>query len=517
MLLDVHGKQYKLLASYKERDVVRTAGGVWDARHGWWVLPSLSESLLSLSNLQISEAASERIFRERQKHAELRRLHSVEDVPLRYGDQIDPYQRVGAKFLAVAGRAILADHPGLGKSAQAIRAACEVGAEKVLVVTRKSLIHNWEQQFALWLPDSVSLRYDITNYEQVVKRLEDFTKQRCDVLIVDECTQVKSRKAQRSQAVFKLAQAVPYVWLLTGTPVLNRPDELWMPLHIIDPQRYRSYWRFVEEYCLLEYNPWSGGRRVKGLDPAKSAKLAEELSLVLLRRTREVVNLPPITRETVFVEMTGEQKHMYDSMLKEFFVVLSGAKLVYAPTVVAQLVRLRQITCTPALVGGPETSAKTNALLEIVEDYAGDYKILVFSTFARYVEILIEKMRRYKAVKITGGMTPRQRGQAVDTFNNDPACRVLVGTIGAMGEGLNLQGADIVIFTDKSWVPASVEQAESRSHRRGREKPVHVITLVASGTVDEHVEAVLNNKQEIISEVDAVTRLIALMQSKGGV
>lgn len=518
VLIDTHGQQYKLLASYKERDRITPYGGHWDARNGWWVLPSIPEEMLKgFDDLQISEEATERIRKETARRQELLRLHSSGDAQVKYNnDRLDPYQRVGARFLALAGKAILADCPGVGKSAQAITAACEVGAKKILVVTEKSLIYNWEQQFRLWMPPDYEATREITNYEQVAIHLSKFLHKKPDVLIVDESTQVKNRKAKRSQAIYKLAQTVPYVWLLTGSPVLNRPDELWMPLHIVDPQRFRSYWRFVETYCLVEHNPWSGGVKPVGLNPAMSKALSAELATVLLRRSKDVIALPPITRETIFVELAGVQKSMYESMLNEFFVILDNSKIVHAPSVVAQLVRLRQITCSPALVGGPDVSAKTDALLEIVENYAPDYKILIFTLFVPYADLLASKLSKFNAVKITGGVPLKQRNQAKDAFNNDPQCRVLVGTIGAMGKGHNIQAGDIVIHADKAWVPDIVEQAESRAHRRGRTDPVHVISLVASGTIDEHVEAVLENKYRIKREVDAVTMLVKLLQERRG-
>lgn len=514
MLLDIDERGgYRLLAPYKEHELATPLGGKWDARNGWWLFDEFPEVLLHRDDVQVSDAALRKRNEELQRYGELISLHSAKDADVRYGAGLDPYQRVGVKFLATAGRAILADFPGAGKSAQAIRAACEVGAKTALVVTKKSLIHNWEKQFDLWLPEGYALDYDITNYEQLVRHPEKF-KKKYDVMIVDEATQVKSRKAKRSKAVEKFAQKIPYVWLLSGTLVRNRPDELWMPLHILHPKRYTSYWRFVEEYCLTEHNPWSGGTSVVGLRPDKKEDLGRELAPLLLRRTRDVVDLPPITRETVYVQLQGAQKDLYHSMLREFFVMLGNAAIVHAPNVAAQLVRLRQIACTPALIGGKDVSAKTEALLDLLEEYAEEYKVIVFSTFARYVDNLFPKLLPYNPAKITGDVPARERNEAVEKFNSDPDCRVLVGSIAAMGEGLNIQAGDIIIFADKPWVADDVEQAESRSHRRGRKDPVHVISLVAEGTVDEYIEKVLADKKKISREIDAIAQIVKLMRER---
>ncbi|MGD9643998.1 MAG: DEAD/DEAH box helicase, partial [Elusimicrobiales bacterium] len=513
---DQRSSRFKLYAPFTYRDVAVESGAVWDGRGRFWWLESVPRELVDrLRREGRLSGAAEAVIREDERRREFfASLHTARDAEVAFGEGLDPYQRVGVKFLAEAKRALLADPPGVGKSAQAIRAACEVGARRVLVVTRKSLIHNWERQLDLWLPPGSRVEFEVTNYEQVVRRLDELAKRKFDVLIVDESAAVKNRKAKRSQAVAKLARKVPYVWLLTGTPVLNRPDELWMQLHILYPDRYRSYWRFVERYCTLEHNPWSGGWKVVGLNPVMAKALSEELSTVLLRRPRSVINLPDITREVVYVRLSGQQERIYREMERDFVASVSETEEVYAPSVVAQLVRLRQITCTPALIGGPDSSAKTEALLDLVESYAPDYKLLVFTNFARYVENLAPKLSGFGAVTVTGSMTAAQRAAAVRRFNEDPGCRVLLGTIGAVGEGLNLQGADVVVFLDKPWVPVAVEQAEARAHRRGREAPVHVVTLVAAGTVDEYVEEVLAGKEKLVREFDVVARLVAVLREK---
>lgn len=447
--------------------------------------------------------------------SELVHLQSAKDADVVFGEGLDTYQRVGVKFLATAKRAVLADPVGLGKSAQAIRAAQEVGAKKVLVVTKKSLIYNWSHQLGLWATQNSTIEcFDVVNYEQVALRLQEYIAGGYDALIVDEAHMIKSRggrnkPVKRTRALYTLADKVPYVWLLTGTPILNRPDELWSLLHVTDKRKYSSYWRFVEQYCALGYHPWTGRQNVVlGIKPGKESELSTELATVVLRRVKETVQLPPLTRETLYLELVGTQKQLYDQMLREFFLHIEGMDVLHAPSVLAQYTRLRQITCTPALIGGEDVSVKTAAVLDLVETYASEHKILVFSEFASYVDILHKVLVPYGAVKIVGGMPAAQRDEAIQSITNNPLCRVLVGTLGAMGVGLNIQAADIVITTDKGWVPAAIEQAEGRAYRRGQTKPVHVVTLHATGTLDDHIDAVLTKKVEIIGVVDIIMQML---------
>lgn len=518
--LEFGRSRWRINAGYAARDALRPLGFEWDPRTGGWVYPGVLDASmlveLASAGVEVPDHVHNRVAAERSLKQDLAALQGSSDAEIACGEGIDPYQRVGVKFLVTARRAILADSPGVGKSAQAIRAACEVGAEKALIVTKKSLIYNWQQQVRLWSVGSCA--FEVTNYEQVVWHPEKYAVGHYDVLILDESAAVKNRRAKRTKAVYRLAQKIPYVWLLTGTPILNRPDELWSMLHIIDSKRFSSYWRFVGQYCLTEVNYWSGREKVVGVRPGAVEALADDLSTVLLRRTREVISLPPITSETVYVKLEGVQERLYRDMEKDFFIYLeSTGSLCHAPSVVAQLTRLQQIACSPVLVGGPDLSAKTEALLDVVETYAAGHKILVFTTFATYARLVYHKLRQYNPALITGEASLKERQRAVDRLNTDPSCRVLVGTIGAVGEGLNIQAADIVVFVNKPWVPAMIDQAVCRVHRRGQENPVHVISLHATGTVDDHIEAVLDSKKEVINEFDIIAQMIAGRRKEGDV
>jgi SWI/SNF-related matrix-associated actin-dependent regulator 1 of chromatin subfamily A len=514
----LNGAQLTVAASYKYGDTLRPLGFVWDARTGLWVYQNtLNPSTLTAledAGVEIPVELRNLITSEHVKVQELCALQHSSDVSIVCGDGIDPYQRVGVKFLVTAKRALLADAPGIGKSAQAIRAVCEAGANNVLIVAKKSLIYNWHQQVRLWATHSFTC--DITNYEQILSQ-DKYFKQKYNILIIDEATAVKNRYAKRTKALTKLARKIPYVWLLTGTPILNRPDELWSLLHIIDPKQFNSYWTFVNRYCATEFNYWANREKPVGIKPGMAEVLAQDLSTVMLRRERNVIDLPPITFETVYVQLEGIQEKLYRSMEKDFFVYLESVdELCHAASVGAQLVRLQQLNCSPALVGGPDQSAKDAALLDIVTEYAENHKLLVFTTFVPYANMLCQKLAAYKPVLITGATSLKSRQSAVDMFNANPECRVMIGTIGAIGEGMNIQAADMVVFINKPWVPAIVDQAISRAHRRGQKKPVHVISLHAVGTIDDYIESVLSSKEAVISEFDIIARMMADYK-KGGV
>jgi len=511
-------KGFILKTTYEERHIAKSAGGRWDASLQCWKLPLDVEidTLVRNTYLYVSDDAREFLAKQQKTTEHLVKLHSAKDAIVKYPQRLDPYQRVGVRFLADAGSAILADEMGLGKTPQAIRACKELGAEKVLVVTKKSLIHNWVAEIQRWARKSrtavlttadskiPNTRFIVTNYEVAVKHKDKLLKCKFDALVVDEATAIKNRKAKRTKALHKLAKNIPHKFLLTGTPVHNRPDELWSLLHCVNPAKYTSYWRFVGRYCLTVENYW-GGLDILGVKD--QGALAAELAPVMLRRTKELLRLPPKSFETIYVGLTDTQRQIYNDLRTRLFVELEG-KTVTAPSVLVQLTRLRQVVCSPALIGGPDESAKTDALLDILDDTAGGHKIIIFTTFAEYVKLLMLRLEPWGTVRITGDMTDKARWNSVEKFQNDPSCRVLVGTIGAMGEGLNLTAADVVIFLNREWVPALNAQAEDRAYRRGQSKPVHVINLVATQTVDQHVEKLLSKKRDVVSQVEALEAII---------
>jgi len=518
--LDVHVKKGRVVgflvtSAYAYRDRLKALGARWEPALNAWRLPlsvDLVRLVTEIPGLFVTDAAAEWLQQAGVWAQHLRALHFAKDAIVRYPHGLDPYQRVGVRFLTDAGRAILADDVGLGKTAQAIRAAMEVDGQHVLVIAKKSLLHNWTVEIRRWagadafvfttqntLPYSLPW-FTVTNYEVVVRRLEELRACPFDVLIVDEAAAIKNRKAQRSRAVHKLARDIPYVWLLTATPAPNSPDEIWSLLHCIRPEIYTSYWNFVEKHCDYDTN-FFGGTEIHGLKDPDA--FAEELVPLMLRRDKSLLNLPPVTWETVWVNLEGEQRRIYQDLRQKFLAVLDEERVVTAPSVLAQLTRLRQVTCSPALVGGPDESAKTEVLLDLLEDLTASHKVLVFTTFAEYVKLLLPRLGPFGAVSITGDTPAPARAEAVRKLNEDPGTRVFIGTIQAAGEGLNLQAADVVIFLNKSWVPSENEiQAVGRAHRRGQDKPVHVISLTAVRTVDEYIEEVLQAKKQATEAVE---------------
>lgn len=484
----------------------------WNPRRGTWVLPPFVR-VHHLEALGYGEVKADKAVLERESRIDrLLRLKQMDDVEISgVVDSLDPYQRVGAKFLVEAERAILADDLGLGKTAQSIAASDLCKAKRVLIVARKPLIPHWLgeiEKFSL-RPDAMALdsknnpagaRFVVSSYERVVRRQQDLYRVNWDVVIVDAATMIKSRTAKRTQNIWTLAKKARYCWLLSGKLVRNQPDELWSLLHALYPETYSSYWAFRRRVCREEpiYGPggYVLGYKVVGL---KNPELMRyELEPIVLSRTRAMLGLPPITHETVWVGMSDRQRRLYRQLRKTRAALLKDRVL--APsTALEEVMRLREIACDPRMLGEPVAGEKTVAVVDIVRELLeGGHKVLVFSGWRRLVDLVAGDLRRELGdvcVVYHGGVSDRGRAEAIRQFE-DGERPVMVATYQTAGEGLNLQTADSVVWLDKPWSPVDVEEAEGRAWRRGQQNPVHVIAVLTQGTVEEYVERVLRGKME---------------------
>jgi SNF2 family DNA or RNA helicase len=445
------------------------------------------------------------------------------------------------RFLCAQGNCLLGDDQGTGKTLQAIVAAESTQHhQNVLVVCPNTLKGVWAQEHAKWTahPDTpvavieagsraqqqdaftggwVVVNYEALRAEAVFRkervprtlkmrqvldgaatRARFYWNRRWDWVILDEAHRLKGRDTQTYQAVQALQAR--RLLCLTGTPLQNEPGELWTLLHLLDPGRYSSYWRFFGLYVDYTEDPFYGRREIHGV--RNEHLLRREIAPIVLRRTKAEVlpYLPPKTYQTVPVGMTPTQRKAYREMHREMYLTLSSGDELEARSVVAQILRLRQLLSTPANFDLPDRSGKLDAAVELIQDAPG--KVVVFTLFRRTVACLGARLQRAKIphAELLGGMSTAEVEAAKAALNTGEA-RVLVATLGAGGVGHTLTGASTVLFVDQHWNPAMQEQAVDRLHRIGQEEPVRVLNLVVPGTVDDLVEATLLRKLAMVRVV----------------
>jgi superfamily II DNA or RNA helicase len=351
--------------------------------------------------------------------------------------------------------------------------------------------------------------FNTINYE-LVRFDEDLLSQHeFDLVILDEAQRIKNWRTKTADRVKRLRS--PYAFVLTGTPLENRLDELYSVFQFIDPTILGPLWRFNERYYETERRP-SGSYKVLGY--TNLDELRHRTAPYVLRRVREEVllDLPERIDSNFFVEMTGPQWNAYDEYQTRVARLMAKAKrMPLTPKehqiLLGCLVKMRLI-CNALALHDPEikpqdrerTSPKLRELREILgEEVASNgHKAILFSQWSKMLaltEPMLEKLS-LGWVKLTGDVPTKKRGALIEQFFEDPRCKVFLST-DAGGVGLNLQAASMVVNLDLPWNPAVLDQRIARAHRHGQPRPVNVVNLIARGTIEERMLDTLAAKRAV--------------------
>ena len=435
-----------------------------------------------------------------------------------------PYQVEGVLHLAFGERALLADDMGLGKTVQAI-AACALlrelrGIECVLVVSPASLKAEWEEQIAMFsgLPATLvsgnpTMRriayerrtfFTLCNYEQVLAEGDRLLATlRPDVVILDEAQRIKNWQTKTAGAVKKLDSQ--YAFVLTGTPLENRIDEIYSIVQFLEPELLGPLFRFNREFYELD----AKGRPI---GYQNLAELAERLSSVMLRRRKEDVEtqLPGRTTKTFFVPMTATQTSFYrdyESLAARLASMAERRPLTKEEFEQLQryLACMRMVCDTPYILDDkPYECPKIDEIERLLPDLLEDpeRKIIVFSEWVRMLG-LVREYAVQAAVEFawhTGSVPPQRRRAEIHRFREDPDCRLFLSSESG-GVGLNLQAADTVINMDLPWNPTRLEQRIARAWRKHQTRPVTAINLVSENTIEHRMLGLLDQKRALADAV----------------
>ncbi len=437
-----------------------------------------------------------------------------------------PYQIDGMLHLAFKGRAMLADEMGLGKTVQAVAAAAVMrevmGVKRVLVVVPASLKAEWEEQIRTFtaLPHEVLFgarherlqRYRhtpalflIANYEQVVRDYREVnTVFQPDLVILDEAQRIKNWRTRTAQCLKRLESRFAFV--LTGTPLENRIDELYSLTEFIEPSLFGSLFRFNRKFYRFD----SKGK-MEGLQ--NLGELHETVGKVMLRRRKDDVEeqLPERVDNTYFVEMTAEQQTRYEEYETIVARLYHSAK--QRPLRPEEMDRLQnalacmRMCCDSCYILDDEVrdAPKLDELEKILEDlWSADpqRKVIVFSEWVRMLELAAERLKKMKiGYALHVGKVPQQmRRKEITRFKEDPRCRVFLSSESG-GVGLNLQAASVVVNLDLPWNPAKMEQRIARAWRKHQKNRVNVINLVSQNTLEHRMLATLKFKQGLADVV----------------
>ena len=307
------------------------------------------------------------------------------------------------------------------------------------------------------------------------------------MIAFDEAHKAKNPESQQGQALLSIKAKHPIP--MSGTFVLNNPLDLYLPLRWAGFEDHNFY-QYKNHYCVM------GGFNNKEVVGYKNLdELRTIMSKVMLRRTKgDVLDLPPKVHSVEYVDLTSDQKKLYKEVKEQ--IVESIDKIRMHPDPLSEMLRLRQVTGAPEILSTTITqSAKLDRLVEIVEEIISvDEKAIIFSQWSTMTDIIRGKLKEYNPAYITGDVKSEIRMDEVNRFQNDDTCKVIIGTIGAMGTGLTLTAASTVIFVDEPWNRGLKDQAEDRAHRIGTRGTVRVVTLIAKDTIDEGVYNLVQKK-----------------------
>ncbi|NJD19386.1 MAG: DEAD/DEAH box helicase, partial [Gemmatimonadetes bacterium] len=435
-----------------------------------------------------------------------------------------PYQGEGVALLATAGRALLADDMGLGKTLLAIAAASVLreheGARRALVICPASLKHQWAREIRRFTgtdavlvegPGTARLAlyrrrapFTLVNYEVVLRDSERIQSLLApDLLILDEAQRIKNWRTKTAAAVKSLA--TPFAFVLTGTPLENRIEDLYSLMQVVDSRVLGPLWQ-----CLLDFHVTDGRGRVLGY--RNLSELRRRLAPVMLRRDRSLVRdqLPARIDSRLGLDLARHQRDLHDGAMR----VAGGLARIAErrPLTPAEEKRLlsalqtARMACDAAGLVDRETegSPKLAELAVLLEELCvdGGRKVVVFSQWERMTKMAEDVARKVGlgVIRLHGSVPVRSRGNLIDRFREDPGAQVFL-TTDAGGVGLNLQAASALINLDLPWNPAVLEQRIGRVHRLGQGESVQVVLLVARDSYEERIAGLIAAKRELFRNV----------------
>ncbi len=465
------------------------------------------------------------------------------DILSQYGKSLYKHQEDGIKFLLSRNGCILADDMGLGKSMQSIIAAIESGADKILIVTTSSTKINWEREIKVFCNETTiidgkkwdSSKFTIINFDilknfhtlETPKKkkegekepilIRDMVNEKFDLCIVDEAHNLKNNESIRGKIMVDVCVKynIPKVWLLTGTPVANRPMDFFNLLKIIKSPIADNWKHYAVRYCEGRqfFRTLKNGQR-KQIWLTDGASNLEELSNktknILLRRLKtDAIDMPDKIVTPMYHQLDAKGWRMYEQLWDEYVELKKkqGKRTNESQKDLVELILLRQFIANEAI----------QYTIEMVENAIEmGRKVIIFTSFSDELETIANHFGKI-AVRHNGLMSSTKKQHSVDQFQNNDKIKVFVGNIKSAGVGITLTEATVVIFNSFDWVPGNNEQAEDRAYRIGQNNDVNVYYQLFEDTISTRMWEMLRNKKDVISTImgektrteDEITALLA--------
>ncbi|MFZ5861802.1 MAG: SNF2-related protein [Nitrospirota bacterium] len=454
--------------------------------------------------------------------------------PVDYKGSLRPYQHTGYNwlwFLHTTGlHGMLADEMGLGKThmtmAVLLAAVREESSRPSLIVCPTSVIDHWEDTLREYAPTLQPMRYHgttrgplehgrlppvvLTSFSLLAREPEIFRAIAWNYLVLDEAQKIKNPATQSAKAAKSLSAR--HRLALTGTPIENRPAELWSIFDFLLPGYLGSAKSFRREF---------ESPIIKHGDRGREAVLKRVIHPFKLRRLKADVlkELPPKVEDRRHCRLSPAQAAIYREVVARDGQRLAddirhGSGPIPYIHVFAVLSRLKQLCDHPALViKGPKgrgmASGKFELFTELMEEALdGDEKVVVFTQYLGMIDLIGAWLNKHGVDWVELRGATRDRRAVVKRFQTDPTCRVFVSSLLAGGLGINLTAASVVIHYDRWWNAARENQATDRVHRIGQSRGVQVFKLITRGTLEDKIDKMIREKASLLDSIveeDAAT------------
>ena len=445
------------------------------------------------------------------------------EVLAQQGKKLYQHQEEGVKFLLSRNGCILADDMGLGKSMQSIIAALESGAKKILIVAPSSTKINWEREINVFCDDTAIIdgkkwndaKFTIINFD-ILKNFHTLVDRKTkedavinrelaeagyDLCIIDEAHYLKNNDSIRGKIMVELSVKynIEKVWLLTGTPVANRPMDFFNLLKIIKSPIAQNWRHYAVRYCEGRqfFRTLKNGQKkqIWLTDGASNLEeLASKTKNIILRRLKtEVLDMPDKVITPMYHKLDDKGVKEYDQLWDDYLLKreAEGKKNGNIQKDLVELILLRQFIAAQAI---PYTIEMAENAIEMGR------KVIIFTSFTEELEILQHHFGKL-AVKHNGPMTTLAKQKSVDAFQQNDKVKVFIGNIKSAGVGITLTEGTVVIFNSFDWVPGNNEQAEDRAFRIGQKNDVNVYYQMFVGTISTRMWFMLKNKKEVIATI----------------
>jgi SNF2 family DNA or RNA helicase len=440
------------------------------------------------------------------------KTHTIKDVVVDYDKYSNrpplEHQKLAIEKLAGSKRFILADDMGLGKTTATIIAALETGAKKILIVCPASLKINWQREIENYTDRSVyisegknfSIEHDfvIVNYD-ILKNFYDLknkdnsliTQGNFDLIILDEAHYVSNGQAARTKLVNSFSKNCERVWLLTGTPMTNRPMNYFNLLSLIESPVSQNWMAYAIRYC-QGYQFMAGKRKIWNVSGASNLEeLRDRTSRQVLRRLKtEVLDLPEKIITPIYLRLKSK---LYEGLMGEYYDWYNKNPDESTSLTVqfSKLMKVRQVIA----------EEKVKDTIELAENILEqDKKVIIFTNFTETLNQIADHFGK-QAVKLDGSTSKPQRQYAVDQFQDNEKIKVFVGNVKAAGVGITLTAAEAVIINDLSFVPGDLAQAEDRAYRYGQKNSVSVYYPIFDNSIEGIIYDMVNHKKQNIGTV----------------